>query len=54
MAANGYTLSGLRADTCLIALSVRAKNEVGWSGPSNVMDEVCTEGMAMDSMVEAI
>ena len=47
VAARGYTLSGLAANTCLVALSVRAKNEIGWSDPSDTVDEVFTEGTAI-------
>lgn len=46
--ARGYTLSGLKANTHLVAVSVRAKNEVGWSDSSDILDEVCTEGMATE------
>lgn len=44
VAANGFTLTGLRAKTHLVDISVRCQNVVGWSDPSEVVPEVFTEG----------
>lgn len=45
IAARGYTLSGLKARMRLVALSVRCQNAIGWSDPSELLDEVVTEGV---------
>lgn len=44
VAATGFTLTGLRAGVHLVDLSVRCRNEVGWSDPSEAVAEVFTDG----------
>lgn len=44
VATNGFTLTGLKAKTHLVNISVRCQNEIGWSDPSETVPEVYTEG----------
>lgn len=44
VATNGFTLTGMKANTHLVNISVRCQNELGWSDPSEVVPEVFTEG----------
>ena len=44
VATHGFTLTGLRAKTHLVNISVRCQNEIGWSDPSETVPEVYTEG----------
>eukprot|EP00903_Cladosiphon_okamuranus_P006314 g6190.t1 len=43
VATNGFTLTGLKANTHLVNISVRCQNEIGWSDTSEVVPEVFTE-----------
>ncbi|CAM9638943.1 unnamed protein product, partial [Ectocarpus fasciculatus] len=43
VAVKGFTLTGLKAKTHLVNISVRCQNEAGWSDPSEVVPEAYTE-----------
>ncbi|CAM9940733.1 unnamed protein product, partial [Choristocarpus tenellus] len=52
IAKTGFTLEGLLAKTHLVGISVKCKNEKGWSDPSNVVDGVWTHAPDLPSTPE--